>query len=127
MNQTSMLAKASIHGAAYPVYYRLETKTQQRKGEKTMADLKDLKKIKDMVQEFVDQGATTVEQIHKSIAEMPLKTLEQVVPEEKKPLVEPVKNIHDATVGSVYELIRNINRQVGEVADDILSKAAKEE
>jgi len=70
-----------------------------------------IKKIKDTVQELVDKGATSVEQIHKSIAEIPFKHAEAIAPEKVKPYVEPVKEFQDTTVGVVYDVIRKINLQ----------------
>ncbi|MBW2458889.1 MAG: hypothetical protein JRI68_30600, partial [Deltaproteobacteria bacterium] len=40
-----------------------------------------LTNLKDLVQEAIDKGATTVEEVHQSIASKPLEILEQMVPE----------------------------------------------
>ncbi|MEW6440874.1 MAG: hypothetical protein AB1640_08035 [bacterium] len=87
--------------------------------------LSDIKRLKDAVQEIVDKGVTSVEQIHKSIAEIPFKHLEQTAPPRVKPYVEPVKNAQDAIVGAVYDVIRKVNRQVGALADEVLQKVGK--
>jgi hypothetical protein len=75
------------------------------------------------IQDAIDKGATTVEDIHKSIAELPLKILE-----ESELLREPakeVRRVQDHTIGAVYDLIRGINEQVGTLASDLLAEAAK--
>ncbi len=76
------------------------------------------KNIADLVKDAIDKGATTVEDIHKQIAALPLKVLEEV-----KFLKEPareVRRIQERSIGAVYDLIRNINRQAGELASDML-------
>ena len=83
----------------------------------------DLKSIKDLVQETIDKGATSVEQVHKQIANMPLEALEKIQPLESA--VQGVKEVQNTTIGNVYEVIRNINEKVGEIAEDLLSKVGK--
>ena len=84
--------------------------------------LSRVKEIKDAVQELVDKGVTSVEEIHRSIARMPLQHIEEAAGEKVKPYTEPVSKIQDTIVGSVYEVIRKVNRQVGELADEVLHK-----
>jgi len=85
---------------------------------------KKIKDIKDLVQDAIDKGATSVEQIHKTIANMPLDVLEKIAP--ISPAVKEVKRVQDATIGNVYETIRTVNQKVGEIANDLLSKIEKE-
>jgi hypothetical protein len=80
----------------------------------------NLIKLKDMVQEFIDKGATSVEQIHKSIANMPFESLTKIEPIEEA--AKSVKDIHDNTVGGVYNTIRKINEEVGKLASDLIDK-----
>ena len=87
--------------------------------------LSEIKKVKDAVQEIVDKGVTSVEQIHKSIAQIPFTQIKEAAPDQVKPYVEPVKSIHDTTIGAVYDVIRQINRQVGEIADEVLHKVGE--
>jgi len=76
------------------------------------------KRVADLIQDAVDKGATTVEEVHKSIADLPLKMLENV--EILKQPVKEVRRVQDRSIGAVYDLIRSINQQVGKVADDVL-------
>jgi len=78
------------------------------------------KRLTDLIQETVDKGATTVEEIHKAIADLPLKMLEDVEVL-KKPLKE-VRRVQDRSIGAVYDLIRKINGQVGSLAADVLKR-----
>jgi hypothetical protein len=83
----------------------------------------DRKTLIRFVQEAIDKGATTVEEVHKSIADLPLKILE-----ESDLLKEPAKEakrLQDHTLGAIYDVIRQINEQVGDYASDLLAEAAK--
>ena len=82
--------------------------------------MSERKDIADLVQEAIDKGATTVEDIHKSIANLPLKVLEEIKVL-KKPIKE-VRRVQDNSIGAVYDLIREINRRVGKLAADMLRR-----
>ena len=75
------------------------------------------------VQDAIDRGATTVEDIHKSIADLPLRVLE-----ESDLLKEPAKDarhLQDHTIGKIYDVIRQVNERVGTYASELLAEAAK--
>ena len=80
----------------------------------------EAKRVADLIQEAVDKGANTVEEVHKSIADLPLKMLENV--EFFKKPVKEVRRVQDRSIGAVYDLIRGINDQVGKLAGDMLSR-----
>lgn len=73
-----------------------------------------LEAIKDLIQDAINQGATTVEQIHKSIVDLPLSVLEKNglldVDSEKR------DEMWNKSIGHVYEAIRRVNQEVGELA-----------
>ena len=73
--------------------------------------------VKDLIQEAVDKGATSVEQIHRTIADLPLSALEQrgLLGEEGK----SARKLVDSSIGAVYETIRAVNREVGELASGL--------
>jgi len=80
------------------------------------------KTLPKLIQESIDKGATTVEEIHKSIVDLPLKILE-----ESDLLRGPSKKarrVQDHTIGAIYDVIREINQQVGTLASELLTKAA---
>ena len=82
--------------------------------------MSDKKSVARLVQDAIDRGATTVEEIHKAIADLPLKILE-----ERDLLRGPakqVRRVQDQTIGAVYGLIREVNHQVGKLASDLLEK-----
>jgi hypothetical protein len=77
----------------------------------------------ELVQTAIDKGATSVEEVHRAIANEPLDILKKITPLEKP--VKGVQNIQNMTIGGVYEIIRVVNRQTGEIALDLLEKAEK--
>jgi hypothetical protein len=79
------------------------------------------KRVAELIHEAVDKGATTVEDIHKSIADLPLKILEEV--EFLKKPVKEVRRIQHRSIGAVYDLIRSVNEQVGKLGSDVLSRS----
>lgn len=81
-----------------------------------MKSLQRIELLKDLVQEAVDRGATSVEQIHQSIADLPFEMLERL------DLLEPeaveIREQKTRTIGVVYDAIRRVNREVGELISD---------
>jgi hypothetical protein len=85
----------------------------------------NLRKLKDLVQELVEKGATSVEEVHKSIAALPLEVLESI-----EGLEEPakgIKEIQQKTIGGVYDIIRQVNTKVAEIAEEIINKVEPKE
>lgn len=85
--------------------------------------MSDKKTLVRFIQDAIDEGATTVEDIHKSIADLPLKILE-----ESDLLREParkVKRVQDHTIGAIYGVIRDINEKVADYSSELLAEAAK--
>jgi hypothetical protein len=80
-------------------------------------------RLADLVRERVDEGATTVEEIHKAIADLPLDVLERL--DVFKETVKDVRRIQDTSIGAVYDVIRKVNRRVAELAADILERPPK--
>lgn len=82
----------------------------------TLVDkLERLELIKDLIQEAVDKGATSVEQVHQYIADLPFEALERIgVSDDKLQLRDKQRR----TIGVVYDAIRRINKQVGELISD---------
>ena len=81
------------------------------------------KNLPRLIQEAIDKGATTVEEIHKSIADLPLKMLEES--DLLRGPVKEAKRVQDHTIGAIYDVIREVNRQVGTLASDLLAEAAE--
>ncbi len=79
-------------------------------------------KVKDMVQDLVDKGASSVEEIHKAVADMPFDALKRIDPSQGA--ADSARKVHHDTVGGVYNLIRKINKEVGEFASEILDNVS---
>lgn len=81
-----------------------------------MKKLERLQLLKDMIQEAIDRGATSVEQVHQFIAELPFDALEKtgVLSDEKLKL----KTKQRQTIGMVYDAIRRVNREIGQLISD---------
>ena len=83
----------------------------------------DLQRIQALVEDAVDNGATTVEEIHRAVAAAPLEVLGQV-----EPLADVATSAQDLTsrsIGAIYDTIRRVNEQVGVLAEQVL--AAKDQ
>jgi hypothetical protein len=74
--------------------------------------------IRAMVQDAIDSGASTVEEIHKKIAAMPLAALKNV--EGLGGVGQSVENLTNATIGTIYDTIRLVNDQVGQIGKQML-------
>ena len=79
--------------------------------------------LADVIQDAIDKGATRVEKIHKSIADLPLKMLEES--ELLRGPAREVRRVQDHTIGAIYDVIRGINQQVGTLASELLREAGK--
>lgn len=74
--------------------------------------------IRKRVTEAVDRSADTAEEIHRSIANIPLDLLGRV--ENLEDTIESVRRLQDRSISAVYDLVRGINREVGRLADDLI-------
>jgi hypothetical protein len=81
------------------------------------------KPLADVIKDAIDKGTTRVEKIHKSIADLPLRMLEET--DLLKGPAKEVRRVQDHAIEAVYDLIRTINRQVGTVASDLRHELGK--
>jgi hypothetical protein len=81
---------------------------------------KERQSLAEMIEEAVDKGATAVEEIHKSIADLPLKLLEEseLV---RKPARE-VRRLQDRAIGAIYDVIRDTNRRVAKLVSELVDR-----
>jgi hypothetical protein len=84
--------------------------------------MSDDKALTQLIEEVVDQGATTVEEIHRAIADMPLGVLEQLGMLERT--ASEVRRIQDVSLGAIYGLIRDVNHKVSGLAGDLLERSS---
>ena len=81
-----------------------------------MKTVQRLELLKDFVQQAVDRGASSVEQIHQYIADLPFEALDKagLLEHDKLKLREKQRR----SIGMVYDAIRRINREVGQLISD---------
>ena len=76
-----------------------------------METLQRIELVKDTIQQAIDRGASSVEQIHQYVADLPFEVLE------RSGLLEDdrlrLRQRQHRTIGMVYEAIRRINDEVG--------------
>jgi hypothetical protein len=77
-------------------------------------------RIAHLVQQAIDDGAKTVEEIHKSIATKPLDVLERLDLFEET--VKGVRKVQETSIGAIYDLIRKVNREAGKLATEMLER-----
>lgn len=77
--------------------------------------------IRRLVQDAIDKGATSAEEVNKFIATQPLDQLAKFVPQLAGPAGQ-ASNIASSSIGSVYDAIRSVNEQANEVAKQLLSR-----
>lgn len=95
-----------------------ETKTRKREVRT------EIRRIADLVQDQIDRGATSVEEIHLQIAALPLDVLERLDVFEKT--AKDVRKIQATSIGAVYDVIRNVNREVNRLANGLLDRSARD-
>ena len=83
--------------------------SDQRTEDKTLVQL---------IEGVVDKGATTAEEIHRAVAELPVSVLEKL--ELFGDARDEVKRIQDTSIGAIYDLIRDVNHKVASLADEML-------
>ena len=82
----------------------------------------DVTKLASLVQKEIDEGATTVEEVHKAIAGLPLDVLERLGVFHET--VKDVRKIQETSIGAIYDVIRKVNHEVGSYAKDLLKVPA---
>jgi hypothetical protein len=76
------------------------------------------KSIAVSIHDTIADVTTAVEDIHRSIAEFPLASLESIEPLQKP--VKEVRAVHARSIGTVYGLVHRINDRVGQIAAEVL-------
>jgi hypothetical protein len=79
--------------------------------------------LKDLVKDVVEHGSSAVQRVHMETARRPFRILEQIPP--LAPPTRVVRAIHDASVSTVYGMIRLVNAVVGEALGVVLDVAER--
>ena len=80
----------------------------------------DLKKIQALVEEAIDQGASTVGEIHQAVAAAPLELLGNI--QLLQGVADQAQDLTQRSIGAVYDTIRQVNEQVGVLAETLLAR-----
>src|SRR5574338_587847 len=80
------------------------------------------RRLADLVERAIDEGAKSVEEIHRSIASLPLDVLERLDVFEKS--VKDVRRVQDASIGAIYDVIHKVNREAARLARELLERGA---
>ena len=75
-----------------------------------------------VVEEVIDKGATTAEEIHRAVGELPIAVLENLGMDEA---ATGVKKSQDRSIGTICKLIRTVNHEVADLAADLLEQRQK--
>lgn len=81
--------------------------------------------LRQWIEQSVDEGATTVEEIHRAIADLPLGVLERLGIFEAT--AKDVRHIQDVSIGAVYDCIRKVNHEVSRLAGELLDPATRQQ
>ena len=80
-----------------------------------------IKSLKDAVEQAIDRGARTAEDVYLRISRMPFERLERIAALEG--VVRKARGVHDQSVARLYDTIRAINKRIGQLADQALRRA----
>ena len=72
----------------------------------------------DWIHDLVDRSATRIEQLHKSIAEIPLDVMRRS--ELFEETADDLIDLQERSIGTVYGAVREVNRRVAELTSDLL-------
>ena len=79
-----------------------------------------IKSLKDAVQNAVDEGARSVEDVYMRVSRLPFDQLERIAALEG--VVRKARGTHDRSIARLYATIRAINKRIGELADQALRR-----
>jgi hypothetical protein len=80
--------------------------------------------LAELVEETVDKGATAIEEIHKSLADLPLKLLEES--ELLRKPAREVRHLQDRMIGAIYDVVRKTNRRVAKLVSDLIGRTTRD-
>jgi len=75
-----------------------------------------------LVEDMIDKGADTAEEINRAILDLPVTMLENLGLQDT---ADGVAKVQDSSIGAIYKLIRDINHEVADLAADLLEQPRK--
>jgi uncharacterized protein YaaR (DUF327 family) len=85
----------------------------------TKQKVDDDQKLTRLIEELIDKGADTAEEINRAVLDLPVTVLDSLGLEDT---ANEVKKVQDSSVGAVYNLIHEINHKVADLATDLLEQ-----
>jgi len=85
----------------------------------TKQKVDDDQKLTRLIEEFIDKGADTAEEINRAVLDLPVTVLDSLGLEDT---ANEVKKVQDSSIGAVYNLIHEINHKVADLATDLLEQ-----
>lgn len=85
--------------------------------------LKDVVDVVDVVEDTVDRVATRAEEIHRAVGNAPITLLERLGLLASS--ADDLREVHQDAIGVVYDLVRDINHSVHDLAQDLTHDLAK--
>ena len=82
--------------------------------------MKKLQEIRDLVQEAIDNGARTVDQIHKSLGNRPLEMLNKI--DLPGFAMDRLGDLRKLKISDVSDFMETMNQRVSEIAGELLRK-----
>ena len=73
-----------------------------------------------LIEEAIDKGADTAEEINRAILDLPITVLDSLGMENTS---NEVKKVQDSTIGAIYQLVHDINHKVADLATELLEQA----
>jgi len=75
--------------------------------------------LTEWIEETIDRTATSVEEVHKSIAAIPLDVMRSTGFFEQT--ADDVSSVQERSISAVYDVVRDVNRRVVGLASDLLA------
>lgn len=79
--------------------------------------------LADVVRDAVDEGATTAEDIHKAVADLPLEMIAKL--DGFEDALKDVRRLQKESIGAIYDLVRRVNHDVTKLADEMLGSRGR--
>ena len=76
-------------------------------------------KLTRLIEELIDKGADTAEEINRAVLDLPVTVLDSLGLEDT---ANEVKKVQDSSIGAVYNLVHEINHKVADLAADLLEQ-----
>ena len=80
----------------------------------------EARRLTDLVQATVESGANTAEEVHRSVANLPLDIAERIHLIEGP--VKELRRVQNESIGAIYDLVRAVNQRLGKFAAELLEK-----